>query len=783
MSKLIGTNPNQVPSNADLGSAAFKDVTDFLTTKGSNLSAIDAVISKSAEYVFIYDTSNDSDNGAWRKKVSHTSWYNEPLNTYERGSRRDFPSVAVIAIFADRAEIYDADDPNLSFWMKFEIGPDAQDSKMWRGWNGVEGTCTHALNGKVLLCGNAAGLFVIDFVNDKATLHYVNTTNSGTRPNIAERNRLYSYTNNDGTQDIVSQEIYCVDMKVLPGADVDTVTGLPIPTIAVGTNIGASVVHSNGTVVDLQNVYLVRQIKFTDDNQIWTASTVGAYTDGMYLNPIPRADVGLTTDIVSSLLTNQWSSGRQLSGPIDAESMVTFNNYLALGSNYDGPTSGVTLYTNSADRIGGVIGEQREDALSARITSDFNSGWHVGKIKASLLADTVAGNLNTDNYAENWATPGAWTKQPSITITESGGQLSIAGNGSGSNVYFYYPITLKANTDYVFDIRLTASYTTPGWYINTSAYSTSNQYGNLGNNSGQISFNTGSVTTFYVQSYQVNATATLVDSITVREAVSDRTVYRIHAQPSGNIKRTPVAAGAELVGFSGFSDNNANGIWQQHTDELNFGTGDFTVMGWLKNSVDTVDYAVGWNSNFASATANPRWGIRAGASTSNGIAFNINGSIVCDTTLAAREFWQFVCFTRVDGKLHGYVNDKLMNTVTDNTSLTGTTGILRLGNWTTGSYSFSGSLALWRVSASAINGEVIKKIYEEEKMLFMDNAKCTLYGNSDVVKALAYDSGEDSLHIGTSDGRSVFSGLTRVDNTTRAVDKSISAVNGFVVEE
>ena len=40
MSKLIGTNPNQVPSNADLGSAAFMDSKQFLLSKGSEISEI-----------------------------------------------------------------------------------------------------------------------------------------------------------------------------------------------------------------------------------------------------------------------------------------------------------------------------------------------------------------------------------------------------------------------------------------------------------------------------------------------------------------------------------------------------------------------------------------------------------------------------------------------------------------------------------------------------------------------------------------------------------------------
>jgi len=39
------------------------------------------------------------------------------------------------------------------------------------------------------------------------------------------------------------------------------------------------------------------------------------------------------------------------------------------------------------------------------------------------------------------------------------------------------------------------------------------------------------------------------------------------------------------------------------------------------------------------------------------------------------------------------------------------------------------------------------------------------------------------LHVGTSDGRSVFQGLRRIDNTTDAVGVAISAQNNLVADE
>ena len=94
-----------------------------------------------------------------------------------------------------------------------------------------------------------------------------------------------------------------------------------------------------------------------------------------------------------------------------------------------------------------------------------------------------------------------------------------------------------------------------------------------------------------------------------------------------------------------------------------------------------------------------------------------------------------------------------------------------------------GSLALFRISATAPSPEQIKKIYEDEKVLFQDGAQATLYGSSDAVTALAYDDSTDLLHVGTSAGRSVFQGLRRVDNTTDAVGAAISASNGLVAED
>lgn len=106
----------------------------------------------------------------------------------------------------------------------------------------------------------------------------------------------------------------------------------------------------------------------------------------------------------------------------------------------------------------------------------------------------------------------------------------------------------------------------------------------------------------------------------------------------------------------------------------------------------------------------------------------------------------------------------------------------RIGCRTDGSRP-AGSLALLRISATAPTADQITKIYEDEKVLFQENAQATLYGTSNVVTALDHDEDTGLLHVGTSAGRSVFQGLRRVDNTTDAVGTAISVVDGLVVEE
>jgi hypothetical protein len=150
--------------------------------------------------------------------------------------------------------------------------------------------------------------------------------------------------------------------------------------------------------------------------------------------------------------------------------------------------------------------------------------------------------------------------------------------------------------------------------------------------------------------------------------------------------------------------------------------------------------------------------------------------------------WSQICVNYTNGNTATvYVNGVLNKTGTLNYDIDDTSNGLNIGaRNTSGSYAYSADatkLALLRISKSAPSPEQIKKMYEDEKSLFYENAKATLYGSSDAVTALAHDDSTNLLHVGTSSGRSDFYGLTRVDHSTLAVTTAISAHDGLIAQQ
>ena len=239
--------------------------------------------------------------------------------------------------------------------------------------------------------------------------------------------------------------------------------------------------------------------------------------------------------------------------------------------------------------------------------------------------------------------------------------------------------------------------------------------------------------------------------------------------------------GDKLVAYSGFSSTNY--LEMPYNPDLDFGTGDFCVMGWVSPPTAGVQRPF-LTKGPAGSNPSPYFEIRT--ENDNKISWvGDNSASKLQTVAQAADVYVHVAFVRASGVGYLYLNGVLADSAanTDNYDHSNA-DILRVGYRHDNAIgAFTGSMALWRISATAPTADQILKIYNDEKVLFQDNAACTLYGASDAVTALAHDPDTDLLHVGTSAGRSVFQGLRRVSNTTTAVGTAISASNGLVVEE
>tara|TARA_Y100001937_G_scaffold60916_1_gene83284 strand:+ start:1828 stop:4560 length:2733 start_codon:yes stop_codon:yes gene_type:complete len=768
-------------------------------TSELDLTAISSSISDTAVDVFVYDTRKDSDGGAWRKRTQNTSWYNETLGTATRGTRREFPAVAVIVSTTTKVTIYDGDDPDLPMWMVFNAGNTGINNVPLLQYFGQNGYHLAALNGILVIGedtnGDNWGSPIINFISEYIVRMDPHSSEGGIfNGGVAQRHDNVGF-NSPGKLIIVNSQINDVAMTVLPNAPIDDATGLPVPTIAVGTDGGASIIKDDGTVVDITITtgtnYDVEHIDFTDDNRVVILWNAGA--GEITIDEIPSVDTSANYPInLPGSYYNDHSpatyspcfltEGPSLSNRIPA----AIQNFRAVGT-----TAALSVFEENK--------ESEEDGMVAFISSSYNTGYQQGRIKGAFLSDTDTTDATYTTVADDWATAGAWTKQSSISISSSGsgtsGTLSITGNGTGSNVYFFNPITVEANTDYVVTITFGA-YNANDFFINTTQYATSNQVldiHGLGGLTRGGHFNSGSNTTLYIQGYQVSTTATTITNVVVQKVSErDRSVNSKGIQVFGTVTKSAVATGADLVAYSGFSGSNV--LVQPYNSDLDPGTSDYSFMLWFKCSpvsgeqvimrrFSNVSVTGGMMMRVVASTSELQWYVR---DTSSSAAVINSPSAVDDGN------WHCAVGTRQGSTANLYLDGVLVTTQTcsANSHDPGTTANLVIGAeesvGSPGTYQNPAdlcSLTLVRYSLSAPSPEQIRKIYEDEKVLFQENAKATLYGSSNAVTGLAHDDSTDSLHVGTSAGRSEFQGLRRINNTTDAVTTAISASNGLVAEQ
>jgi hypothetical protein len=783
---VIDTN-----GNVGVGTSAPAHKLEVAGTTKAEQYLLDAVakdISDTAVDVFIYDTRKDSDGGAWRKRTQHTSWYNETLNTATRGARKEFPAVAVIVVHqltsTGKVTIYDGDDPDMPMWMVLNGNAEATD--LIPSFSTTSLSCVSALNG-IIFVGN--GTYDIDSINLIEDAGYKwSVGNYKYRGNIQQRSAGLGFGPSFGPG-IANRAVNDVAMTVLPNAPIDAATGLPVPTIAVATDGGVSVIKDNGTVVDYVGSSQgsdapVDKISFIGSSKLLfshryaseVVNLVSSDNSAAYYNQLSS----FTGRITNSISHDDDIHVSALSSDDNIESIALNEEDAASKS-----VSGLSLanhyqVTSDPDRIG------------CYITSDYNTGWMNGDIKLATLSDTddtdATGAELVTNGDFSSALGGEWDLSTgSGTIAIISGQLEITQGGYSSVMYAAQDFVTVSGKTYTLSFKVVA--TTEANYfrvkVGTSANATDLGVTSTLTAAGEYSITftaTGSTSWVTLHSDQNANKKTTWDNISVRLAEEDRSVNGKGLQVFGTVTKNPVATGADLAAYSGFSSSNL--LRQPYTSDMDFGTGDICVNLWAKHvhpggnlAYYFFDKADTDGTNRCGAYYIPNSGVidfytPSGTARANSVSLNN---------------WSMITFIRSGTISYVYINGELRGTqtgVTENLTSSDQTGTFVIGTRFNGAEPWQvGDLSLVRVSAAAPSPEQIKKIYEDEKVLFQENAQATLYGSSDAVTALAHDDSTELLHVGTSAGRSVFQGLRRVDNTTTAVSAAISASNNLVGEQ
>jgi hypothetical protein len=431
--------------------------------------------------------------------------------------------------------------------------------------------------------------------------------------------------------------------------------------------------------------------------------------------------------------------------------------------------------------------------MVAYASSHYATGWLLGNIRGAWLGATDSSTLTESELVANGAFDvdfDGWTVTGEGTLSIVSGAMRVQNNdpfsagSSPAGVYALNTIPGQAYT-VAFDVVGTSTGNS-GVGLSANPSGTSRELAEIsgaGVGTYHLHFIAKTETTYLKAfSWSISAGAYAdFDNFSVRLAVADRSVAKQNLIVNGSIARSFVAEGANLVAFSGFSATSYFEL--PFGNSLDFGMGDFCVMGWA-NTADP--YATFVRLGDSSSGAPKIFVGTYPSPTAGNLEAYILGAPSLRPNVLTPTGWFHWALVRINGQATLYANSVPLVSVASaaDLSLTGTE-TLRIGVRHDGNQSLDGpgGIALLRISATAPTAEQIAKIYEDELPLFQENAAATLYGSSGAVTALAHDPGTNLLHVGTSAGRSVFRGLERIQNTTTSVSKAISAVNGLIAEK
>ena len=834
MPNLVGIGNSQVPTNAMLGGLAYQDPNHAILRnfEPGDITAINQKKDDSITAVFVYNTADDSDGGAWRKRTQDTSWYNEPPS-WQRGSRKEFPAIAIIVATASEVKIYDGDSPDCPMWMLFQRGEYGQGAG-----NIIEDqniTDIHMLNAQLVVAQDRGtdsyGSPVINFISETILYMDPNTGEGGKRfGNIAARNLDQEKDHYIGTGErgilLGDSRMHCCTQHVFPNSETDPMTGLPRPSIIVGTAGKLSVVHSNLVVNSGPSISGGEGVlAMTDVNEQGQLAYVEKNGNPIYVRLVELKDKGGVANAshtrnyryynlaVARFPSIMWNPGNE-------RICWAGDRKLALANG-----AGCNLYLNGG-QDNSTVGDNGK--IYARLNPEYPPAF-LAMQNVCCFIDVADKNSTDDGHLTNLgnlisngnfgSNINGWNDRSGSgsSISWDSGNARMAMNGAAAWARATTSITTIVGEYYHVEVRGVFSTFSNNQYLQLQIGNVeypSSGFGSIA--SAQFKKGTWNDNEPLNVTFRATATTTWIVIMTgYNNAIDDVYAYRCDGDkggglgftdnlgasncsrqlhkgiiPMGTIIRSKFNDSSDIVTYSNFAGSNY--FEQSYNQELNFlqnANNAYTVMLWATPNV-TSSWAPMISLDHWNGSKYLWWGTMGGKMCV--------GDVTCGNTLIETAGWYHLCWTKVgggDNTVKCYVNGVFdgENSTNNNYVAADHQTLVVGGRHNNAQISpyVGGSVtdinrglkkaALLRISRGAMSVAAIKEIYLQEQQLFAPNSKNLLQNN--ICRDVAYDKSTGLMHVLTSTGRDDFRGLRRINRETESTGSArIDANAGYVVE-
>lgn len=480
--------------------------------------------------------------------------YGSTVTTYEpkgiegsssevsRGNKKSFPKLSAIVAEDTSITIYDLTETNRPMWMRFvrNTGNILQLESASKVYSLL------AINSVIYIGQGAAGVCLneVNFYKDSAEAFATTTTDGGKfKSNIAGRNsgvgRLpTTITTPAGRASVMS-------FVILDGSPIDNISGLPIPTLAIGYNNGVFFKKNNGTFStnwnssfgELTTLYFKKKFIIASG---WQSGSFAYATFNPTIQEITGWTNNTSTDAVDFNIGNTY-------GLISS----TSNDVIRKSSN-----SATVQKLKPCDR-------SINNSIASTITNTYNTGYQIGDIRRTYLSTNISGDITTTSnlvingdFSAN-STDG-WVKSPYHTLTVENQQLKIASSNYIKKSY--YAVSTIPGCSYVFSVLhvlRSGGNGVIGLYFDISLTTANSYYENLSanpdNTTYYIKFDAKTTTTYIALGARENAGYQIFDDVYLALVESDRSYKNKTTTITGTLTKTQVATGAQLVAYSGFS--------------------------------------------------------------------------------------------------------------------------------------------------------------------------------------------------------------------------------------